>query len=298
MNDAQTVILTGASSGMGKILAEVLALQGFRVFAAMRDIDGRNADNAAQLRAIDGPHRIAPVEIDVTDDDSVIRGVREVLEQIQDVDILINCAGLMSAGPIEAFSTEQFRLILETNLLGPFRMYKAVLPNMRARKSGLIITISSVSGRVIAPGLGIYTASKFAVEGVAESLGYEVSGLGIDTVIVQPGPFATNLGANQIGPANPELAEEYGENGRLDKMLGERLWPLLEEWKVSLDPRDVADLVLALIRMEPGKRPIRTTVGMDAGASEMNDAIEKSQMDYLRTVGFEGLARMNRSQIT
>ncbi|MEJ7926296.1 SDR family oxidoreductase [Sphingobium sp. AN641] len=292
MSHAQTVILTGASSGMGRILAEVLALQGFRVFAAMRDVDGRNAANAAHLRAIDARHPIVPVDIDVTDDQSVIEGVQGIVAQADDVDILINCAGLMSAGPIEAFSTDQFRLILETNLLGPFRMYKAVLPNMRARNAGLIITISSVSGRVVAPGLGIYTASKFAVEGLAESLGYEVSGLGIDTVIVQPGPFATNLGANQIGPANPALAGEYGENGRLDKMLGERLFPLLEQCNISLDPRDVADLVLDLIGMKPGQRPMRTTVGMDAGASRMNEFTEQVQREYLRVMDFEGLARM------
>ncbi|MEJ7935754.1 SDR family NAD(P)-dependent oxidoreductase [Sphingobium sp. AN558] len=291
MSHARSVILTGASSGMGKIIAEVLALQGFRVFAGMRDVHGRNADNAAQLLSIDVPHQIVPVEIDVTDDYSVMRGVGSILGQTSDIDILINCAGLMSAGPVEAFSTDQFRLILETNVLGPFRLYKAVLPNMRARNSGLIITISSVSGRVIAPGLGIYNASKFAVEGLAESLGYEVSGLGIDTVIVQPGPFATNLGANQIGPADSLIVEEYGENGRLDKILGERLWPLLEASKISLDPRDVADLVLELIQMEPGRRPIRTTVGMDAGASRMNAFTEEVQMDYLRTIGFEGLAR-------
>lgn len=294
MSGAQSVLLTGASSGMGKIIAEVLALQGFRVFAGMRDVHGRNAGNAAHLHAISAPHPIVPFEIDVTDDYSVIRGVHEVLDQISDIDILINCAGLMSAGPVEAFSADQFRLILETNLLGPFRLYKAVLPNMRARKSGLIITIGSVSGRVIAPGLGIYTASKFALEGLAESLGYEVSGLGIDTVIVQPGPFATNLATNQIGPADQTVVSEYGDNGRLDTILGERLWPLLEASKISLDPRDVADLVLDLIRMEPGHRPIRTTVGMDAGASRMNAFTEEVQRDYLRTVGLEGLARMQR----
>mgnify|MGYP001547687092 CR=1 FL=1 len=292
MNGSQSVLLTGASSGMGKIIAEVLAQEGFLVFAAMRDVAGRNAENAAHLRSIEAPHPIVPIEIDVTDDDSVVGGVDDVLGRIYDIDILIHCAGLMSTGPIEAFSADQFRLILETNLLGPFRLYKAVLPNMRARKSGLIITIGSVSGRVIAPGLGIYTASKFAVEGLAESLGYEVSGLGIDTVIVQPGPFATNLGANQIGPADRAIVDEYGENGRLDEILGERLWPLLQEWKISLDPRDVADLVLDLIRMKPGQRPIRTTVGMDAGASEMNECIEAVQRKYLRSVDFEGLARI------
>ncbi|WP_340316949.1 SDR family oxidoreductase [Rhizorhabdus argentea] len=292
MTACKTVVLTGASGGMGMAIAETLARKGHRVFAGMRSPDGRNKEKAAYLRSVDGEYAITPIELDVADDDSVARSVSGILKETAEVDVLINCAGIMATGTTEAFSTDQFRAILETNLLGPFRMYKALLPTMRAKGSGLIITITSTSGRIVGPGLGIYTASKFAIDGLAESLGYEVSGLGIDTVIVQPGPFATNLMDNQLVPEARDIVEEYGEFGRLETTLGERLWPMLERDKVSLDPQDVASLVARLIATDPGQRPIRTTVGMDSGVGEMNPVIERIQRDYLRTVGFEGLARM------
>lgn len=294
MSQSKTIVLTGASGGMGMRIAQTLAREGHRVFAGMRDIKGRNAQKAAELSALPNAHPIVPVDLDVTSDESVARCASEILAQAPRIDVLINCAGVMPLGTSEAFSTDQFRSLLETNLLGPFRMFKAFLPTMRAVGAGLVITITSTCGRLVVPGAGIYTASKFGLEGLAEAIGYEVSGLGIDTVILQPGPFETNLMVGQQQAEREDIVKEYGEFGRLKDTLAERLWPMLQEANISLDPQQVADAVLSLIDMEPGERPIRTTVGMDSGVSDMNRQIEDGQRAYMRTVGFEGLARMQR----
>src|SRR5689334_20191138 len=157
----KTVLITGASTGFGRDAAERLARRGHRVFATMRDIDGRNAPNRAALLRLAREEKLLlhVLELDVTSDDSVQRAVSFAEREAGAIDAAINNAGQLAMGVCEAFTPEQFTEIMDVNLIGMVRVNRAVLPAMRARRSGAIIHLSSGAGRVTLPGLGAYCAS-------------------------------------------------------------------------------------------------------------------------------------------
>ena len=195
---SKTILITGASSGFGRGTAETLARAGHRVFATMRDPRVRNRDHA---RALEG-HGIEVVELDVTSDASVEAAVKAILQSAGRIDVLINNAGVASAGITEAFTADQAKVIFNTNVVGLLRTSRAVLPAMRGQRDGLIINIGSILGRVTFPFFGIYGASKFAVEALTDSLRYEVSQLGIEVTLVQPSAYPTAMYSNIQQPAD------------------------------------------------------------------------------------------------
>jgi len=188
LNMSKTILITGASSGFGRDTAETLRRAGHTVYASMRGAQGKNLEAAEALRKLG----IETVELDVSDDASVEAGVKNVLAKAGKIDVLVNNAGIGSAGVTEAFTAEQARVVFDTNVIGLLRVTRAVLPSMRRRRDGLIINIGSILGRVTFPFLGIYGASKFAVEALTDSLRYEVSQLGVEVVEVQPSAYPTN----------------------------------------------------------------------------------------------------------
>src|SRR5262249_7433387 len=151
---------TGASSGFGRDTAETVHRAGHTVYASMRGVQGKNREAAEALRKVG----IKTVELDVRDDTSVDAGVKHVLAEAGKIDVLVNNAGIGSAGVTEAFTTEQAKAIFDTNVIGLLRVTRAVLPSMRQQHEGLIINVGSIFGRVTFPFLGIYGASKFAIE--------------------------------------------------------------------------------------------------------------------------------------
>ena len=173
---SKTVLITGASSGFGRDTAETLARAGHRVFASMRDLAGRNGTHVDALRA----KGIAVVELDVTDEASVERGVAQVLAQAKRLDVLINNAGIGSAGVSESFTTDQLRALFDVNVFGIQRTLRAALPAFRSQGAGLVVNIGSFLGRVTFPFFGLYGASKFALEALTDSYRYELSQLGVD----------------------------------------------------------------------------------------------------------------------
>src|SRR6516164_3693330 len=179
---SRTILTTGASSGFGRDTAETLHRAGHTVYASLRHAEGKNRATAEALRKLG----IKTVELDVSDDASVEAGVETVLAEAGEIDVLVNNAGIASAGVTEAFTAEQAKAIFDTNVIGLLRVTRAVLPSMRHQHDGLVINIGSVLGRVTFPFLGIYGASKFAVEALTDSLRYEVSQLGVEVVEVQP----------------------------------------------------------------------------------------------------------------
>src|SRR6478672_77744 len=200
---SQTILITGTSSGFGRDTAATLHRAGHTVYASMRAVQGKNREAAEALRKLG----IKTVELDVSDDASVEAGVKEVLAEAGTIDVLVNNAGIGSAGVTEAFTAEQAKVVFETNVIGLLRVTRAVLPSMRQKRDGLIINIGSVLGRVTFPFLGIYGASKFAVEALTDSLRYEVSQLGIEVVEVQPSAYPTNLFASVQTPADTEVTK-------------------------------------------------------------------------------------------
>lgn len=287
---ARAILLTGASSGMGRLIAKTMAAQGHRVFAGMRDLHGRNAPNAAELANAGGARAITPVELDVTDGESVRRCVASVLADGGGIDVLVNCAGIMWVGTTEAFSTEQFETVLQTNVVGPFRLCKAVLPAMRAAGHGLIISVTSTCGRIVPPNFGIYCASKYAMEALAESIAYETADLGIDSVIVEPGAFDTGLLAAQVDPRDSHIVAEYGAMGGFDGRLSAFTRAAMKDNPAEYDPQIVADAVAELIAMPRGARPLRRPVGRVGAVPELNRHFAKAQAAFLSGVGLGHLA--------
>jgi len=191
----RSVLVTGSSSGFGRAIAERLASRGWRVFASMRD----PARGAAlrELAAAKG-WRLSTPPLDVTDGASVEAAVGDLLRETAGrLDVLVNNAGYYAYGPLEETTPDELRAQLETNVVGVHRVTRAVLPAMRARRDGAIVTIGSVSGRVALPIVGPYHASKWALEGMIEAWRLELAPFGIRVTLVEPGSFATGLYVNE-----------------------------------------------------------------------------------------------------
>jgi NAD(P)-dependent dehydrogenase (short-subunit alcohol dehydrogenase family) len=167
----QTILVTGSNSGFGRLIVETLAHQGYQVFAGMRAVAGKNAPAAEELRALAQQEHLAlyPVEIDVTDDASVEQAIAAMIGQAGRLDVVVNNAGVSYSGPLEAFTLEQVQQQFATNVLSVLRVNRAVLPQMRQQGSGLLLHIWSIAGRLALPFLGLYGATKFALEGLTES---------------------------------------------------------------------------------------------------------------------------------
>jgi NADP-dependent 3-hydroxy acid dehydrogenase YdfG len=190
------VLITGASSGIGRAAAIELAGRGHRVFASARRL--------AALEELAAAHAgIAAVPLDVTDDASVAAAVRVVDELTagHGLDVLVNNAGYALGGPIEALSSEAVEHQFQTNVFGLLRVTRAFLPSMRARGSGRLVNVSSVVGRVAFPGMGVYSATKFAVEALSDTLRMELAGFNIFVSLVEPGFVATDIGTASVEQA-------------------------------------------------------------------------------------------------
>jgi NAD(P)-dependent dehydrogenase (short-subunit alcohol dehydrogenase family) len=199
------ILITGSSSGIGRAIAERFGARGWRVFASLRRPDA--GASLRDLAARKGWQLTTP-ELDVTSDDSVATAVGEVLRQTDGrLDVLVNNAGYYAYGPLEETSTDELRAQLETNVVGVHRVTRAVLPAMRARISGTIVTIGSLSGRVAVPMVGPYHATKWALEGMIEAWRLELYPFGIRIVLIEPGPFETAFYTNQRRAAAAERAD-------------------------------------------------------------------------------------------
>jgi NAD(P)-dependent dehydrogenase (short-subunit alcohol dehydrogenase family) len=200
---AKTVLITGATDGLGKAAALLLAERGYRVFAA-----GRSAEKRAKLDALAKEKHLPleTLEMDVCDDTSVQRALASVYQTSANIDVLINNAGLVHAGAVEDLRLEDWRRQFETNFFGVIRVTQAVVPKMRERRKGRILMMSSVAGFVTAPTQGAYSASKHAIEAVSNALRHELYPYGIHTILIQPGYIVTN-----IQPTAMKLAQSYKE---------------------------------------------------------------------------------------
>lgn len=199
----QTVLITGATDGLGKAAALLLAKRGYRVFAA-----GRSAEKRSQLEALVREKKLPleTLEMDVCDEASVQRAVLHVFDKAGAIDVLINNAGLVYGGAVEDLRLEDWRRQFETNVFGVIRVTQAVLPKMRERRKGRILMMSSVSGFVTPPTQGAYSASKHSIEAVANALRNELYPYGIVTVLIQPGYIVTNIQKTAM-----DLAQSYQE---------------------------------------------------------------------------------------
>lgn len=251
--DNKVVVVTGVSSGIGRVVAEKFAQRGCQVYGTVRNI--------TTAQPIPG---VSFVEMDVRDDASVQRGIQSIIDETNRIDVLVNNAGMMMLGAVEDTSLTEAASLFDTNVFGILRTSKAVLPFMRAQKSGRIINISSVLGFLPAPYLGLYAASKHAVEGLSESLDHEVRQFGIRVVLVEPAFTKTNLDANS--PQAASLISDYeSERSNVFKTINKNVSSAPEPdgvadtiidaafdtWKMRHQPKGQAALLYKLRRFLP-----------------------------------------------
>ena len=270
---SKNVLITGANGGFGKLTVETLLAKGHQVVATLRGVSGKNKEAAAALEAAGAK----VVEIDVTNEQSVNEGIAKAIDLLGGLDVVVNNAGVGVLGIQENFTTEDFQRLFEINVFGVQRVNRAVLPHFRSKGSGLLVHISSLLGRMTLPFYGPYNASKWALEALAENYRVELSGFGVDSVVVEPGGYPTSFFSSLIQPSDKSRDEGYGPMVDAPKQLFDSFEGALAN-NPDQKPQDVADAIVGIIETPAGQRPFRTVVdkmGMGDHLIGYNDQLEQ-----------------------
>jgi NAD(P)-dependent dehydrogenase (short-subunit alcohol dehydrogenase family) len=293
---SKIILITGASSGFGRITAEALARAGHSVYASMRDIAGRNAKNAAEMAELSAKEGIElrAIELDVQSEPSTDAAIATIIAEAGHIDVVVHNAGHMMFGPAESFTPDQFAQQYDVNVLGTQRVNRAVLPHMRAAKQGLLVWVSSSStAGGTPPYLSPYFAAKAAMDALAVQYARELSRWGIETSIIVPGAFTkgTNHFAHSGRPADEARLAEY-EAGPYQGF-GEQVQKAFAEIvPEDADVAGVADAIVEIVDMPFGKRPFRvhydpTQDGADVGFT----VLDRLRAEMLHRVGLSDLLK-------
>jgi NAD(P)-dependent dehydrogenase (short-subunit alcohol dehydrogenase family) len=223
---AQTVLITGASSGIGRATAEVFARQGWNVSASARN----PVDESIWGR----PGNTISPRLDVTDEASIASAIAATLERFGAIDVVVNNAGYGLFGPVEGTTAEQWEAVFRTNVFGTANVIRQVLPHMRRRRSGVIINVSSVAGRVAIPYLAPYNATKFALEGLSESLRFELEAHNIRVKLIEPGTFKSNFVSRGL---------EWSKHAAYQPQLSNLMSHVSKSMERAKDPSIVAEAI-------------------------------------------------------
>ncbi|ADG19319.1 short-chain dehydrogenase/reductase SDR [Paraburkholderia atlantica] len=293
---SKTVLVTGASSGFGRLISVALARAGYTVYASMRDIAERNAEVAAQLINLAQREQIAlrPVEMNVQSERSVAAAVAKVIGDEGKIDVLIHNAGHMVFGPAEAFTPEQYAALYDVNVVSTQRVNRAVLPHMRNQQQGLLVWISSSSSAGgTPPWLAPYFGAKAAMDAIAVQYARELSRWGIETSLIVPGAFTkgTNHFAHAGLPDDKDRAGEY-DNGPYAGF-GEQVQTAFS----AIVPPDadaglVASAVVDVVNAPFGKRPFRVHIDpTEDGANVGFTVLDRLRSEMLHRVGLADLLK-------
>jgi short-subunit dehydrogenase len=244
----KTILITGASSGIGKETARLFQAKGWNVIATMR-----NPDSESELNTLEN---VWVTQLDVLDLDSITKAVNEGIQKFGGIDVLLNNAGYGAYGPLESFSRDKILRQFNTNVIGLLDVTKAVLPHFRQNRKGLIINISSIGGKMTFPLGALYHGTKFAVEGISESLHYEVEQFGGQVKIVEPGMIATEFSGRSFDFSNNDSMVEY------QKIVG-ALMAAMPAMAQNASPSSVVAEVIFEAATD-GKNQLRYTAGEDA----------------------------------
>lgn len=290
------ILVSGSSSGFGRMTAEALARAGHIVYASMRAIEGRNAAVVAEMAELSARESIdlRPLELDVQSDASVEAAVAKLIAESGRIDVVVHNAGHMMFGPAEAFTPEQFAQQYDVNVLGTQRINRAALPHMRAQREGLLVWVSSssVTGG-IPPYLSPYFAAKAAMDSLAVLYARELARWGIETTIVVPGAFTkgTNHFAHSGRPADEARVADYeagpyaGFGERVQKAFAE----IVPE---GADPAPVADMIVEAVDTPHGQRPFRIHYDpTEDGANIGFGVIDRLRAEMLRRVDLADLLK-------
>jgi NAD(P)-dependent dehydrogenase (short-subunit alcohol dehydrogenase family) len=255
--DKKVAVVTGSSSGIGFETSLLLARSGFFTYATMRNLEKSKA-------IIDLKHKeklpLEVLHLDVTDDTSVKEAIHQITNEQENIDVLVNNAGYALVSSFEEVSIEEFKEQFETNVFGVIRLMQAVLPVMRKKGDGTIVNISSVAGRMGFPITSAYVSSKFALEGLSESMAYEVEQFGIKVILIEPGVIKTNFDNNlKIGKT-----VSIDHNSPYKEITRKRLSGFKPRFENGSPPLDVAKIILKAIRSENSAQKLRYPVGDDA----------------------------------
>ena len=290
----QVALVTGASSGFGRMIANALAGAGHTVYASMRGLSGKNAHQVEEVGAYARDHGVAlnAVELDVQSEQSAAAAVGKIIAAHGRLDVLVHNAGHMVYGPSEAFTPEQLAALYDINVLGCQRVNRAALPHMRRAGRGLLVWVgsSSVAGGV-PPLLGPYFAAKAGMDALAVAYARELAPFGIESSIVVPGAFTTgtNHFANAGEPEDKARAADYARgwpDGFADRMR-EALAGTVPD---DADPAEVARAVAAIVDTPHGERPFRVVIDPASdGASVSYAVIDRVREQFLDRLGFAHL---------
>jgi NAD(P)-dependent dehydrogenase (short-subunit alcohol dehydrogenase family) len=256
----QVAVVTGSSSGIGFETSLLLARNGIYTYATMRN-QRKSEEILANARKDNLP--LKTLHLDVTNEKSILKAMKKIIDEKGRIDILINNAGYSLLGPLEQLDIDEIKAEFETNFFGIIKLIQSVLPTMRKQRYGRIINISSLAGRIGFPFSSAYVSSKFALEGLTESLGYEIKNFGIYAILIEPGVIRTNflnsmkLGKNVITPQN-----DSNINSPYTKMIQKRISAFKPRFEKGSSPIEVAEVVLEAATSQHPKP--RYLVGNDA----------------------------------
>ena len=290
----QVILITGASSGFGKLAAEAFAKAGHTVFASLRETTGRNAPVVAEYAKSAQDHQVdlRTVELDVSSEDSAKAAVAEVVKQAGRLDVVVHNAGHMTFGPLEAYTPEQIASEYDVNVVSTQRVNRAVLPIMRQQKSGLLIWNSSSSAAGGTPPLlGPYFAAKAGMDALAVAYAKELTRWGIETSIVVPGAFTkgTNHFAHASAPADKGINAVYEREPFLgfSEQVKKAFASIVPE---DADVAKVAEVMVNIVNAPRGQRPFRVGVDFtDDGSLVVNPMLDRVRAEMLRRVGLGDL---------